>query len=151
VLNWLYICLRAVLEHCYQVFPWVAPYLLAGTGITVLPESSPGSSETKQVRILISVNSILGDSDGPALDDFGDVIGLIQGNRTAPFMDETQRPVLYIRPARDSKGDFINDEIGKQKLEATDLYARYGIAALISSYFVSQLVSRNATGADNKD
>jgi S1-C subfamily serine protease len=120
-------------------------------GIAVLPESSPGSSEIKQVRILISANSILGDSGGPVLDDFGDVIGLIQGNLTAPFMDETQRPVIYIRPARDSKGNFINDQIGKQKLEATDLYARSGIAAVIPSYFVSQLISRNAAGAGNKD
>ncbi|GAC1438583.1 MAG: hypothetical protein NVS1B11_01730 [Terriglobales bacterium] len=43
-------------------------------GIAILPESGPGSSKINQVRVLISANSIIGDSGGPVLDEFGDLI-----------------------------------------------------------------------------
>ena len=110
-------------------------------GVGILPESSSGTSKLNQVRVLISANSILGDSGGPVLDQHGRVIGLVQGNIPAPFMDEAQRPVVYIRPARDDSGSFVQEPNGKPKLEATDLFGRSGIAAVIPSYFIHALRS----------
>jgi hypothetical protein len=101
-----------------------------------------------QVRVLISANSILGDSGGPVLDQHGRVIGLVQGNIPAPFMDESQRPVVYVRPARDESGSFVQEPNGKPKLEATDLFGRSGISAVIPSYFVQVLRSELAKHVD---
>jgi S1-C subfamily serine protease len=118
------------------------------SGIEILPESSSAASKLNQVRILISANSILGDSGGPVLDNYGRVIGLVQGNIPAPFMDESQRPVVYIRPARDNSGSLVQESNGNQKLEATDLFGRSGIAAVIPSYFIHDLRSRLDKHAD---
>lgn len=117
-------------------------------GIGILPESSSGNSKVNQVRVLISADSILGDSGGPVLDEHGRVIGLVQGNIPAPFMDESQRPVVYVRPARDDSGGIVLESNGKPKLEATDLFGKSGIAAVIPSYFIHALQSRLRKNVD---
>ena len=122
-------------------YPFGGPVLLARrtgiAGVGVFPDSSPGASAFNQVRIFIGISSTLGDSGGPVLNQFGKVIGLVQGNLPGPVIDEEQRPVIYVRPVRDAAGNFVQESDGKPRLEATDLFGRSGIAAVVPAYFVS--------------
>jgi len=132
-------------------YPLGGPMLLARrTGIAGaggFPDSSPGASTLNQVRIFIGISSTLGDSGGPVLNQFGKVIGIVQRNLPGPFLDEDERPVIYVRPVRDSAGNFAQEPDGKPKFEATELLGRSGIAAVVPAYFVSAVITAHSGAA----
>jgi S1-C subfamily serine protease len=113
---------------------------VAGTS-TMPPDSQLGAgTPIKGVRLLVSVVSNPGNSGGPVLNEYGELIGLLEGNLSSPVKDGTPTAAVYFRPKKGADGKVLTDANGNPQLEIAVMYQNSGISLVVPSRMIVPLL-----------
>jgi S1-C subfamily serine protease len=100
------------------------------------------------LRLMLSMVSNPGNSGGPVLDADGKVIGLLEGNLSAPIRDAEGRQVYSPKLKLDANGQPTRDASGQPQYDIIPLQENSGISVAVPAKFIAELAKKNSISLD---
>jgi S1-C subfamily serine protease len=134
-------------------YPLDGEHFILQTGIATgleIADFKPSQSvrPTDRLRIMLSLVSNPGNSGGPVFDSNGKVVGLLEGNLTAPLRDDRGQPLYYMRPKMDGVGRPLTDDAGKPILEQAPYLQNSGISLAVPARLLLRLAREKSIPLD---